>query len=446
LKILFADDEGNLQKIIGAELPRRGHRVTVCKDGAEALVHLEDQSYDCMIVDLQMPGISGIELIRQSKELAPDTDAIILTGNKTIDSAIEAVRLGAFDYLTKPYKLAMLEPVLQRLASHRKLKNELRATKHQLARWEGNATLLGTSLAMDTVRKLISKVAPTNATVLIRGETGTGKELAARAVHDQSGRCGKPFVAVNCGALPETLIESELFGHGKGAFTGADRKRAGLFEVTEGGTLFLDEMGELPRSLQAKLLRVLETGEIRRVGETDAFSVDVRVVCATHRDLAEMVQQDLFRQDLLFRINMFEIVMPPLRHRAEDIPDLARYLLGRFRRTARNGEGFSAEALRALQQYSWPGNVRELANVIEHASIVCDSLPIRLSDLPPLGARAKRLQLDEPISLRELELRAIEAALERHHGNKLKASEELGISAKTLYNKLAQTNELEKSA
>jgi two-component system NtrC family response regulator len=276
---------------------------------------------------------------------------------------------------------------------------------------------------------------------LITGETGTGKELAAKAIHAGSPRSDKPFLAINCGALPENLIESELFGHRKGAFTGADENRVGLFEVADGGTLFLDEIGELPRSMQAKLLRVLETGEVRRVGDNLPFTVDVRIVCATHRDLPKMVSRDEFREDLMYRINSFEIRVPPLRERTEDIPALANHLLARHRPGINSANpGMTSEALAALKNYSWPGNIRELANVIEHASILCDELPIDVHDLPSqlLKPQLKIANTDAVMTLRELEAHAIVASLERHSGNKTAASEELGISIKTLYNKLNQ--------
>jgi two-component system NtrC family response regulator len=304
---------------------------------------------------------------------------------------------------------------------------------------------------MQRVRQLIARVAPTNSTALILGETGTGKELVARAVHDQSLRADKPFVAINCGALPENLIESELFGHRKGAFTGADDHRVGLFEVAHGGTLFLDEIGELPKAMQAKLLRVLESGEIRRVGDNESFRVDVRVVCATHRNLEEMVAKEEFREDLMFRINTFEIHIPPLRNRAADIPQLAVHLFRRFRPGLRGEapELFTPQALEALQASPWPGNVRELANVIEHATILTDHPPISLDHLPDrLTNRSSswpRRPLG-PMTLRELEQLAIEEALERHEGNKSAAAEELGVSLKTLYNKINQASSLEKSA
>jgi two-component system NtrC family response regulator len=288
--------------------------------------------------------------------------------------------------------------------------------------------------------------------VLVLGETGTGKELVARAIHDQSRRAEMPFVAINCGALPESLIESELFGHRRGAFTGADEHRVGLFEVASGGTIFLDEIGELPKAMQAKLLRVLESGEIRRVGDNESFTVDVRVVCATHRDLEEMVSEGEFREDLMFRINTFEIRLPPLRERIDDIPELARHLLKRFRPSARaKDELFTPDAIATLQAHFWPGNVRELANVIEHAAILCDEGPLGAAHLPH-GFANRRLRgphfkiVGPPHTLREIELAVIQQTLDKYSGNKPKAAEELGISLKTLYNKLNQVSQLEQSA
>jgi two-component system NtrC family response regulator len=302
---------------------------------------------------------------------------------------------------------------------------------------------------MDTMRQMIGKVAPTDSTVLIRGETGCGKELVARAVHDGSLRADKPLVAINCGALPENLIESELFGHCRGAYTGADAARTGLFEVADGGTIFLDEIGELPLSIQAKLLRVLETGDIRRLGDNQTVHVDVRVICATHRDLEKMVEEGAFREDLMFRINTFEVVVPPLRDRVEDIATLAVHLLRRHRNDGRDDQLFTEAAMNELKSHQWPGNVRELANVIEHSAILCESLPIDTDDLPRhFGKRQLRKQLrDEgPMSLREIELVAIQRALERHEGNKPAVAEELGVSLKTLYNKLNAVDERKQAA
>lgn len=345
-----------------------GYEVTVCPDGLTAVAAIQRTTYDCLLVDLDMPGLGGIEVIAKTKDMSPDTDAIVMTGKSSLETAVAALRHGVFDYITKPCKLADLDRLLQRVAEKRELTNKYRALKRQLQRIEGESKLVGGSAAMQQVCRLISKVAPTQSTVLILGETGTGKELVARAVHDQSLHTDMPFVAINCGALPESLIESELFGHRKGAFTGADEQRVGLFEVAHGGTLFLDEVGELPISMQSKLLRVLESGEIRRVGDNESFTVDVRVICATHRPLEEMVHEDLFREDLMFRINTFEIHLPPLRNRVEDIAELAQHLLQRLRfPVPAHGAAISPDALGLLQSHVWPGNVRELADVIEYA-------------------------------------------------------------------------------
>ena len=432
------------------ELPRLGHRVTVCPDGLTAVAALQKNTYDCIIVDLDMPGMDGIGVISRCKEMSPETEAVVLTGKSSMESAIAALRHGAFDYLTKPCKLIEIDALLKRVSDKRQLTKKCHALQHQVRRLEGVPQLIGKTLAMQKVRLLIEKVAPTNSTVLILGETGTGKELVARGLHEQSTRAEMPFVAINCGALPETLIESELFGHCKGAFTGADEHRIGLFEVAQGGTIFLDEIGELPKAMQAKLLRVLESGEIRRVGENKATMVDVRVVCATHRDLPTMVAEDEFREDLMYRVNTFEIPLPSLRERIEDVPDLARHLLARHRGTVRpEDQQLSTDAIEALCRHIWPGNVRELANVIEHATILCDTGPIGREHLPHhFDSRqlqgAARLRRG-PITLRELEMEAVHDALERTGGNKPQAAEQLGVSLKTLYNKLNQEN-LEKSA
>jgi len=433
------------------ELPRMGHEVTVCPDGTTAVAALERNSYDCILVDLDMPGPGGIDVIARAKELSPDTEAIVLTGKSSLETAVAALRHGAFDYLTKPCKLVELKSLLNRVAQRRELTRKYRAIKQRLEQLEGTSELIGQTPEMEHVRQLISKVAPTDSTVLVLGETGTGKELVARALHDQSLRADMPFVAINCGALPENLIESELFGHRKGAFTGAEEHRTGLFEVANGGTLFLDEIGELPKSIQAKLLRFLESGEIRRVGDNESFTCEVRVICATHRQLEEMVAAGEFREDLWFRINTFEIALAPLRQRIDDIPLLAKRLAKRFRRNISPDEQvFTPEALAALSDHCWPGNVRELANVIEHAMILCNSGPISSQHLPSRFA-SRRLhpqtaRIHAGHSLREIEIQAIHDALDRHHGSKPKAAEELGISLKTLYNKLNQASALERSA
>ena len=450
LNILFADDEVQLQELIREEIPRMGHRVTVCPDGLTAIAAAELNHYDCLLVDLDMPGMHGIEVIARVRELSPTCEAIVLTGKGSTETAIAALRYGVFDYLLKPCKLSELRSLLARVEEKRQLTKKCRALELRLERWEGQSQMIGRHPAMEAIKQLIARVAPTASTVLVAGETGTGKELVARSVHLQSDRADQPFVAINCAALPENLIESELFGHRKGAFTGADQSRTGLFEVANGGTLFLDEIGELPKTMQSKLLRVLESGEVRRIGDNEPFEVDVRIVAATNRDLAQMVRDDLFREDLMYRINTFEIRLPPLRERPSDIPELAEHLLRRFRAdAAARSQVLTPAALEHLRRHRWPGNIRELANALERAAILCDELPVDVAHLPTwlvgptfVGPAANGQPKDwlAGKSLREIEYAAIDAALERHQGNKIAATEELGISVKTLYNRL---NELE---
>ncbi len=458
LRLLFADDEPAIQELMRLELPRLGHEVTVCPDGKTAVAALERSEYDCLLVDLDMPGLGGLDVIRRARELAADTEAVIITGKSSLETAIAAVRAGVFDYLTKPCRLAEIETVLGRVRRKRELTLKVRSLERRVRQAEGNMRLVGQAAVVERMQALVGRVASSDATVLIRGETGTGKELVARSIHEQSPRAAGPLVTINCGGLPEHLVESELFGHRRGAFTGADEHRAGLFEVADGGTLFLDEIGELPQALQSRLLRVLESGEIRRVGENHSLVVDVRVVCATHRSLETMVAEGSFREDLLFRINTFEIETPPLRDRLDDLPLLVEH----FVRTRRpqlppRAEVVSAAALAVLRRHRWPGNVRELANCMEHALVLCDELPLGPEHLParicraasddrqPLADRSATPAVggpeaagDRPTSLRELEMQAIFAGLERNGGNKSRTAEELGISLKTLYNKLNQ--------
>jgi len=461
LRILFADDEAHLRDLMQMELPRLGHEVTVCPDGAAALKALEKGSYDAAILDLRMPGLTGIEVLGKVRGISPETQVVILTGQATVDTAVQALRLGAFDYLTKPCKWTELEVILNRVAERRDLANKAVALETRLKAAEGTPTLIGETPAMQSVRRLIDTIAPTDAGVMILGETGTGKELIARNLHDKSHRAGGTFIPVNCGALPENLVESELFGHRKGSFTGADAHRKGLFEVANGGTLFLDEVGELDKSVQVKLLRFLECGEIRRVGENDPFRVDVRVLCATNRDLREMIEAEQFREDLFFRLNTFEIHLPPLRDRRADIPALAAHMLGRYRGRRGGAEAtLTPEAVAVLTAQDWPGNIRELANAIERASILSGGGPIRPDHLPtqvpirrngpggggttspsPAGPAVAGPHFTVPEgcpTLRDIEMKYIQVVLEKHNGNKPAASKELGISLKTLYNKINQ--------
>jgi DNA-binding NtrC family response regulator len=460
LRVLFVDDEKSLQEFMRSELPRLGHEITVCPDGRAALKVLEKSTFDVAILDLRMPGMTGIEVLEQLKQVAPDTEALVMTGHASMETAIEAMRLGAFDYITKPCKLVEIEAILQKVAEKRVLQHKNLALQSRVQAAEGPTVLVGNSPPMAGVHRLIATVAPTESTVLILGETGTGKELVARTLYQQSKRADMPFVPVNCGALSENLVESELFGHRKGAFTGADRDHKGLFEVANGGTLFLDEVGELNKNIQVKLLRFLESGEIRRVGETEPFRTDVRVLCATNCDLRTMIKEEAFREDLYFRINTFEIRLPPLRERRQDIPDLARHLLGRAaRRPAEQVANLlSPEAIDVLLEHDWPGNVREMANVMEHAFIISGGQRITPEHLPhhirPSSSAPTLSLAVAPASgttpgartLREIEMEHVLRVLEKHGGNKPAAAAELGISLKTMYNKLNQLQEERKTA
>lgn len=435
---------------MAVELPARGHDVTVCEDGTAALRALSEKSFDCAILDLQMPGLSGWDVAARMRELAPDTLAIIHTAHGSMDAAIQALRLQVFDFLPKPCSLFDLDGMLLRVAEHRTLINKTIALEKSLKAAQGGTELVGDSPSMQRVKRLIDKIAPTDSSVLILGETGTGKELVARRIHELSPRASMPFVAVNCGALPEQLVESEFFGHRKGAFTGADVSRKGLLEVADGGTLFLDELGELDKAMQVKLLRFLESGEVRRVGENEAFHVDVRIVCATNRPLTEMIAEGSFREDLFFRVNTFEVPLPPLRNRKDDLAALSHALLTRHLKGRPVPDGMlSREVLDTLASHDWPGNIRELANTLEHAVILSDGQSICVEDLP--GHLAQRqparssfvtdvtpLASRSPITIQAMEKELILTTLERTGGDKPSAAAELGIALKTLYNKLNQ--------
>ena len=447
LRVLFVDDEAPIREVMRIELPRMGHEVTVCEDGETALEVLAEHHFDAAIVDLKMPGISGWEVTDHIKQVSPETFVIIHTGHGDMHQAIEAVRHRANDFLNKPCKLVDIQRALARAAEWRQQSRKTQALETRLKAIEGSTELVGQTPAMQQVATLIERVAPTDSSVLVLGETGTGKELVARRVHELSARSEMPFVPVNCGALPEHLVESEFFGHRKGAFTGADRSRTGLFEVAHGGTLFLDELGELDKPMQVKLLRFLESGEIRRVGENEPIHVDVRIVCATNGDLAEMVADGEFREDLYFRVNTFEIPLPPLRDRKPDLPLLAAALLTRARkRPVDDDEGLSAEVLAGLADHDWPGNVRELANAIEHAVIMAGDRPVSVEPLPQQLATSRPgiistfVMPSGAMTLREVERQVVLGVLDKHGGDKRMASEELGIALKTMYNKLNQYN------
>lgn len=455
LRVLFCDDERALQEIMRVELTRLGHEAVVFGEGRMALKALEKERFDAAILDLRMPGMTGIELLEHLKRVAPETEAVVMTGHASMETAIEAVRLGAFDYITKPAKMAEIEAILGKIAEKRDLKNANLALQTRLQAVEGPNILVGDSPAMRAVHRLIATVAPTDTQVLITGETGTGKELAARTLWMQSRRAAKPFVPVNCGALSENLVESELFGHKKGSFTNADRDHKGLFEVAGTGTVFLDELGELNKAIQVKLLRFLESGEIRRVGENTPFRADVRVLCATNRDLRQMVQEDLFREDLFFRVNTFEVRMPSLRERREDIIPLAGHLLNRAAGRAAGApcQPLSPGTVDLLMNHSWPGNVRELANAMEYAHILSGGGEILPEHFPqgvrnPSGSVTLRAHpsAEMPRTLEEIEMDHILRALDRNGGSKSAAAAELDISLKTMYNKLKVYGEKDRRA
>lgn len=455
LRVLFVDDDDSISELMESELPRMGHTATVCRNPSEASDAISKNTFDAAIVDLRMPGGSGWDVIEQLREQSPNTDYVISTGHGSMDDAIRAVRMGAYDFLPKPVSLFEISAVLQRIGAKKALEHKNVALECRLKQVEGRSDLIGDSPSMSRVKTLIDKLAPTNSAVLILGETGTGKEMVARRVHEQSDRADGAFVAVNCGAIPENLVESEFFGHRKGAFTGADTARTGLFEVANGGTLFLDELGELDKSMQVKLLRFLESGEVRRVGENEPFIVDVRIVCATNRDLQEMVVEGTFREDLVFRVNTFEIHLPPLRERREDIPQLAQHLIARhLKRDSVPDSILAPETIEILKAQDWSGNVRQLANVLEHAAILSDGVCIKPEDLPQHIVRktAAATTTSQPggngisfdstaMTLRDMEDQMIEHVLNKHEGDKPKAAKELGIALKTLYNRLSQLEE-----
>lgn len=477
LRVLFVDDEPSLQEFMRTELPLLGHEVTVCPNGTTALQAMARQTFDVAILDIRMPDISGIEVLQRLKQVSPDTEAIMMTGYASEESMVQAMRLGACDYLRKPCKLAEIEAVLIRLAEKTRLKNRAAALESRVQAAEGPSLLVGNSPAMQPVQQLIDQLAPTDARVLITGETGTGKEVVARSLYLKSKRTDMPFVPVNCGALNQNMAESELFGHKKGAFTGADKDRKGLFEVANGGTLFLDELGELDKNVQVKLLRFLESGEIRSLGANEPTYADVRVICATNRDLRLMIAEGEFREDLLFRLNMFHIQLPALRERIEDIPELAVNLLARAAKksVAAVAPLLTPETIQILSHYHWQGNVRELANAMEYAWIVSGGQPIEPCHLPhdvrsgrpavefhpPAGGFASQpagnstastvpfpgYQPSAPTpgqpakSLAEVEMEYILQVYAKNNHNKQATATELGVSLKTLYNKLNRYHE-----
>ncbi len=435
--VLVADDDQVARELLAEALDREGYRVRVA-DGGEACVRMaEDETFDLVLVDLRMPGLDGLAVLKRLNETQPDLPVVILTAFATMATAIEAVNAGASDYLSKPFRMEEIKLVVRRTLEARRLARENRQFREELKARQGIDTLVGQSHQMAEIYKLVARVAGLDTTVLIEGETGTGKELVARAIHDASARADRPFVAVDCAALPETLFESELFGHERGSFTGAFTARRGLLETSAGGTCFLDEIGELTAPLQAKLLRTLQERAIRRVGGNDPIPVNVRVVAATNRDLSKLVAEGAFRGDLYYRINVVKITVPPLRERASDIPHLVHHFLDKFARQAdRPVKRVSKEALDVLVSFPWPGNVRELEHVIERAvalssseTILVDDFPAHLRDEPP---RAPRLPAPG-MTLEDVKRWYVNEILEEAGGNKVRAADLLGIDRRTLY-------------
>lgn len=443
-RILVVDDQASLREVLTVMLQREGYDVESAADGAAALLLLSEGEYDLIISDIRMPKLSGIELLRNVREKHPETLMIMITAFSTSEEAVEAMKLGAFDYITKPFRNDEIRLVVRNALERRALRQENLSLRQELVERYSFANMVGKSVEMQQVYDLIGKVAPSKANVLVTGESGTGKELVARAIHFNSPRRDHAFVPVNCGAIPETLLESELFGHEKGAFTGASGQKAGLFEVANGGTIFLDEIGELPQGMQVKLLRVLQEREFRRVGGTKDIAIDVRLIAATNKDLAVETKEGRFREDLYYRLNVIHIPLPPLRERSEDIPLLINHF---YQQNAGHDVKISEGALRLFFDYSWPGNIRELHNVLERClvlgsseSIGIDCLPSHMRgaavnvpnhDLPEEG-----LDLDAYLGSIEREL--LLKALERSSGVRTRAAELLKMSFRSIRYRLAK--------
>ncbi len=444
-RILIADDDDALRESLELVLSAEGYEVLAARDGAAALALVESQAVDVALCDVRMPGMDGLELLPLLVRRLPGVPVILMSAYGSADLALEAMRRGAYDYVAKPFQPAEVLLTLRKAREREQLRRANQILQRDVQRAVGERPIVAASPAMIQVLELVERAAEYKATVLLQGESGTGKEVLARAIHAQSPRRAEAFVAVNCAAIPEALLESELFGHAKGAFTGADRARRGLFAEADGGTLFLDEIGELPIALQAKLLRVLQEEEVRPVGESKPRQVDVRVLAATARDLEAEVAAGRFREDLFYRLDVVRVQVPPLRERQQDIPLLVDHFLGRARQALGKAmRSIDDDALDRLMTYAWPGNVRELENVLERAAILARGDRLTLGDLPPnlLAAPAERRGPGRDLSLRRarraLEARQIVEALEATGGNRTHAARLLGISHRALLYKLKE--------
>ncbi|MFN3739464.1 MAG: sigma-54-dependent transcriptional regulator [Thermodesulfovibrionales bacterium] len=431
--VLVIEDDKLMRITLEDSLRTNDYEVLSSERAEEALSLLKEQGFDLIVTDVRLPDKNGIELLREIHSLS-DAPVIVMTAFGTIKDAVEAMKLGAFDYITKPFSLEEFVLLVDRAIEFKRLRQENLRLRQDVSRCFGLSSIIGESNAIKALLSMIEKIAPSESTVLITGESGTGKELVATTIHYQSPRRDKPLIKVNCAALPEGLIESELFGHEKGAFTGALKKKQGRFEVASGGTIFLDEVGDLPLSAQAKLLRVLQDKTFERVGGTETIKVDVRIIAATNRDLKEEIKKGRFREDLFYRLNVIPIVIPPLRERKEDIPVLVEYFLKKFNSRSGRNVRFSSDAMKALLEYDYPGNVRELENIVERAAVLSQDGIIKKDDLPFSFSSSESLLLSEVSSRAEKE--HILKVLKLTGGNKTRAAELLGISRKTLWEKL----------
>ncbi len=440
--ILLVEDDESLRLTQALYLEREGFQVTAVGRGEEALRRIATDQYQAVVTDLRLDEIDGLEILSAVKERSPETEVILITGFGSVNTAVEAMKAGAYDYLTKPVDPDDLVLTLKKAVERQQLRRQVAYLQKEVAQQAGIGYIVAVSPEMQRIMTLIQQVAQNDATVLVEGESGTGKELMARYIHHSGRRANGPFVAINCGALPENLLESELFGHVKGAFTGAIKDKKGLFEVADSGTLFLDEIGETSPSFQVKLLRVLQDGTFRRVGGTTEHRVNVRIIAASNKDLASLVQKGHFRRDLYYRLKVIPIYLPPLRKRVADIKPLAENFVFHFaNHMGRRQISLSAEAIDRLQAHTWPGNVRELENAIERALIFCQGQEIQASDLPleactPPVEEFESLELSSDMSLETIEQAHIRRVLEHCQWNRSRAARELGIGYNTLWRKM----------
>jgi two-component system response regulator HydG len=445
--LLVADDDPGLRESLERTLTREGYRVVLASDGRAALERLQSGAVDLIVTDLKMPGLTGLELLRAAKAIAPDVDVILLTAFGTVEEAVKAMKDGAYDFLTKPFRREQLLKLIDKALERRGLIEKNKALQQRLDDLLGQGAVIGASPAFRRMMTLVEQVADSSATVLILGESGAGKEGVAKAIHQGSARKAGPFVPVNCASLPETLLESELFGYEKGAFTGAAGRKEGRFELADGGTLFLDEIGDLSPLTQPKILRVLQEGEFERLGGTRTIRVDVRIVAATNQDLAQMVKDKRFREDLFYRLNVITVHVPPLRERREDIPVLAQHFLRVYAaKNNRKLDGLTDDALKRLEAYAWPGNVRELENVVERGVVLARGSQVDVADLPseiagatPLPEGVVSVRIGTPLA--EVEQRLLDATLAATRGNKTLAAKLLGIDVRTVARKLERWEE-----